>query len=252
MNRSATAIPISGVVICRNEAHNIERCIESLKQLTDDIVVVDSGSTDDTVARAKALGARVFSREWTGYSDQKNFGNAQAVHDFILSIDADECVSPELANNIRLEMNSPQASVYEFEFITSWQGQFIYHGSWYPDRHCRLFDRNKIRWGSKGVHEELLMEGYSPRRLKGYIYHYTAMDREHYRQKMERYAMEFAANRTGGQRYSPVWKKYTSTAFRFLKDYVLKRGFLEGKAGWEIAVEEARYTYRKYLLSEKP
>lgn len=241
---------VSAVVICLNEEKNIVRCIESLKQVTDDIIVVDSGSTDNTLMLAQKMGARIYFRAWTGYSDQKNFGNEQALHQFVLSIDADECISTELAANILSEFEDPKNAVYEFDFLTSWGNKFIHHGGWVPDRHCRLFDKTKIQWGCKGVHEELLLNRHKPKRLPGYIFHYTAENREHYRAKMKKYADEFAVNNKREQKHFPFWKKYVSTGFRFSKDYITKRGFLEGRAGWEIAVEEARYTYLKYKFSE--
>jgi glycosyltransferase involved in cell wall biosynthesis len=242
---------ISAVVICFNEERNIERCINSLLTLTNDIIIVDSGSTDNTLFLAKSLGARVFERVWTGYSDQKNFGNEQAKGDFILSIDADECISEQLSESILEEMKMPTASVYEFEFLTAWSGRFIKHGGWIPDRHCRLFDKTKIKWGSKGVHEELLLDGLKAKRLKGFVFHHTAESRLDYRDKMTRYAQEFAANKKRVGTIVPFWKKYVSAFFRFVRDYLLKRGFLEGNAGWEIAVEETRYTFLKYKWSEK-
>ncbi|MGC4058197.1 MAG: glycosyltransferase family 2 protein [Chitinophagaceae bacterium] len=247
-----TATPLSAVVITRNEAANIARCIQSLRQVTVDIVVVDSGSTDRTREIAEEMGARVFHRDWTGYADQKNFGNEKALHDYILSIDADECLSFELAFQIQEAMKQPKAAVYEMDFLTSWGDHFIRHGGWVPDRHCRLFDKRRIRWVSEGVHEYLAMDGHTPQKIEGYVFHYTAANKQTYREKMNRYAREFAEARSNARRYSPFWKKYTSAGFRFLRDYVLKRGFLEGRAGWEIACEEARYTWLKYRWSEKP
>lgn len=243
-------IKISAVVICRNEEKNILRCIRSLRPLCDDIIIVDSGSTDQTVQIAESEGAKVYHRNWTGYSDQKNYGNALARHDFIISIDADEELSEELRNNIRKEFSNPLHSAYEFDFLTSWNDKFIRHGGWIPDAHIRLFDKTKIQWGSKGVHEELLLNGLPSKKIKGYVLHYTASNRSYYRSKMDRYAQEFASNKLKLGKRSPAWKKYISSGFRFFRDYILKRGFLEGQAGWEIAAEEARYTYLKYKWSE--
>lgn len=247
-----TASKLSAVVISFNEEKNIARCITALQQVSDDIIIVDSGSADDTLKIAAAMGARVFSRAWTGYADQKNFGNDQAKHDYILSIDADEVVSFELAFHINEAMKHPQSAVYELDFLTSWGDRFIKHGGWVPDRHCRLFDRRRIRWESSGVHEYLNMDGATPELLPGYVFHYTAADKVAYRLKMDRYAREFADGRLAAHRFSPFWKKYTSSGFRFFRDFVLKRGFLEGKAGWEIAVAEARYTWLKYKWSQRP
>lgn len=242
---------LSAVVITFNEERNIARCLTALQQVTEDIIVVDSGSSDNTLKIATEMGARVFSRAWTGYADQKNFGNEQARHDYILSVDADEVISFELAFQIGEAMKHEPATVYELDFLTSWGDKFIRHGGWVPDRHCRLFDRRKICWDSKGVHEFLRMEGFRPERLSGYVFHYTAADKANYRLKMDRYAREFADARLATKHFSPFWKKFSSAGFRFFRDYILKRGFLEGRAGWEIAREEARYTWLKYKWSER-
>lgn len=242
---------ISAVIICWNEEQNIVRCIQSLLPLTDDIVVVDSGSSDNTVLYARILGARVFEREWTGYADQKNFGNGQALHPYILSLDADECISPELAGSIRSEMDNPGSAVYAFGILGSWAGRFVYRGNWYPGRHCRLFDKRKISWGvDQAAHEALLIDGYSPKRLEGQVYHYPARTRKEYREKKIRSAIAFAHSRKKEQRFSFFWEKYLHTAACFLNGYLFRLGILEGKAGWEIACEEARGAFLKYKWSQ--
>lgn len=245
-----TVLPLSAVVICLNESNNIARCIRSLKMVTDDIVVVDSGSTDDTVAIAMSLGARVVYREWTGYSAQKNYGNTLCRHRFVLSLDADECLGEELAHNIRKEMLTPTHDAYTIDFLTAWKDKIIRFGAWAKDRHCCLFDRYKIGWNTDGVHEGLALNGIPVKHIPGVAYHYTTRDRMEYRAKMSRYARAFADHRKAIHKHTPVWKKYTSTIARFCKDYILKGGFLEGQAGWQIAFEEARYTFLKYKWSE--
>jgi glycosyltransferase involved in cell wall biosynthesis len=246
-----TLIPISAVVICKNEEQNIARCIKSLQQVTNDIVVVDSGSIDNTIAIAESLGARCFYHAWEGYSNQKNYGNSLALHDYIISIDADEEISEGLAKSINVEMKNPDRDAYELNFLTSYQNKFVYYGSWNPDRHVRIFKKSKISWGEAGVHEELILKGAVVKRLKGYIHHYTAHSRQYYRTKLTRYAQEFAHNKQCKNQRSLALKKYISASFRFIKDYVFYRGFLDGKAGLDIALEEARYTYLKYKWSEE-
>lgn len=244
-------IPISAVVICKNEAQNIARCIKSLQQVTNDIVIIDSGSTDNTLAIAESLGARCYYHAWEGYSIQKNYGNKLALYDYIVSIDADEEISEALAKSINAEMKKPGNDAYELSFLTYYQDKFIYYGSWNPDRHVRIFNKVKINWGEAGVHEELILKGATVKRLKGYVHHYTAHSRQYYRAKLTRYAQEFAHNKQSKKQYTLAFKKYISAGFRFLKDYIFHRGFLDGKAGLDIALEEARYTYLKYKWSEE-
>lgn len=241
---------LSAVVITKNESHNIEDCIASLQSVSDDIIVVDCGSTDNTVALAESLGARVFQREWTGYSDQKNFGNKQAIHDYVLSLDADERLSIEVAKSINQEFENPSHKAYALPFLTAWKGKLIKHGAWGNDWHVCLFCKNEIEWVGRGIHEGLDTKGLPIKRLHGFVYHYTADKNIDYRNKMTRYAQEFAAaNKIKNKRF-PFWKKYVSSIARFFSDYVFKRGFLDGRAGWEIVKEDVRYTFLKYKLSE--
>lgn len=243
--------PVSAVIICKNEEKNIARCIQSLKLVSQDIVVIDSGSKDKTVEEAKRAGARVFIHKWQGYSKQKNLGNKYALHDFILSLDADEELSPFLANNIKREMICPKFDAYEFEFSARFGDKIIRHGGWHCERHTRLFRKSKTRWNDSLVHEKLVVDRLAIKHIPGYVYHYTAPTREYYREKMNRYAKEFAQNKWRLNKKTSPLKKYLSSSFRFIKEYFVQLGFLDGKAGLIIAIEEARYTYLKYKFSEK-
>ncbi|MCU0341774.1 MAG: glycosyltransferase family 2 protein [Spirosomaceae bacterium] len=163
--------PLSAVIITVNQAHKIGRTIEAVKTLTDDIVVVDSGSTDDTREVARAAGARVYERAWTGYSEQKNFGNDHAQHDWILSIDDDEVISPELAASIREAIETtPAFDAFDLPFRTVFCGQMIRFGGWNPESHVRLFDRTKIQWNTDAVHEGLTLKPqHRICKLSGYV-----------------------------------------------------------------------------------
>jgi glycosyltransferase involved in cell wall biosynthesis len=244
-------IPISAVIICKNEEKNISRCIKSLLAVSDDIIVVDSGSTDNTLAEARQLNARVYQQSWMGYSNQKNIANSYALNDFILSLDADEELSPALIMSINNEMQNPKFDVYGFEFSTWFGDQLIRHGGWKQNRHIRLFRKSKFYWNDSLVHEKLVLGKTAVKYLKGCINHYTAPSRSYYRGKMNRYAMEFAIDKQRKNKSIPFWKKYISSSFRFIKEYVCQMGFLDGRAGLAIATEEARYTYLKYKLCEK-
>lgn len=245
---------LSVVIITVNQARKIKRTIEAVKTLTDDIVVVDSGSTDDTREVARMAGARVYERAWTGYSEQKNFGNDHARYDWILSIDDDEVISPELAQNIQATFSQrPSFDAYDLPFRTVFCGQLIRFGGWNPESHVRLFDRTKIQWNTDAVHEGLtLLPQHSIGKLQGYVLHYTVESPEQFAAKTDRYSTLFAEKgRKLGKKPNFV-KRYLSPIFRFLREYVFKLGFLDGYYGWFIAKENARYTYLKYQKMTSP
>ena len=239
---------LSVVIITCNEERNIVRCIESVKGLSDDIIVVDSGSTDATQSLAAEAGARVFVRKWDGYASQKNFGNEQAQNQRILSLDADEVVSAKLAKSIKkVLIDHSEDTLFALNILNNFEGKFIYHGGWYPDWHNRIFTKGAAQWTDYGVHETLdTCKNAKVMRLKGDVLHYTAPGKVMFREKMKHYAMLFARNRfENGVNYSSS-KKYVSAVFRFMKEYVFKMGFLDGKAGWNIVCQNTWYTYLKY------
>jgi len=241
-------LPLSAVIITVNQEKKIRATIEALKILTTDIVVVDSGSTDRTRAVAQSLGARVYERAWAGYSDQKNFGNSQAQHDWILSVDDDEVVSPALAQSIReVFTNTPQADAYHLPFRTIFCGKMIRFGGWNPESHIRLFNKNLIQWNTDAVHEGLTIKPqYRVDKLTGFVLHYTVDTPQQFAKKTDRYSTLFAEKGTKIGKKASFVKIYLSPAFRFLREYIFKLGFLDGRYGFFIAQENARYTYLKY------
>lgn len=237
---------ISAVVITLNEASNIEACVKALRQVTDDVVIVDAYSADGTPALAEALGARVVQTEWVGYSHNKNLGNQAARHDWILSIDADEALSEELIQS--LKALQPQAgAVYELDRLTNYCGKWIRHSGWYPDWKVRLFDRREVRWQGDYVHETLAVpKGFRTVRLKGKLLHYSYKTRSDHWQRIERYAA-LAAQEMHARGKRATWVKlYLSPAMRFLRTLLLNQAFLDGWAGWVISWSGARLVYRKY------
>lgn len=237
---------ISAVVITLNEASNIEACVKALRQVTDDVVIVDAYSADGTPALAEALGARVVQTEWVGYSHNKNLGNQAARHDWILSIDADEALSEELIQS--LKALQPQAgAVYELDRLTNYCGKWIRHSGWYPDWKVRLFDRREVRWQGDYVHETLAVpKGFRTVRLKGKLLHYSYKTRSDHWQRIERYA-ELSAQEMHARGKRATWLKlYLSPAMRFLRTLLLNLAFLDGWAGWVISWSGARLVYRKY------
>lgn len=254
MPARAPHLSLSVVIITLNEEKRIGDCLASVRELTDDIIVVDSHSNDHTCTLASSGGARVYQRTWSGYSEQKNFGNIQARHPWILSLDADERVSAELARSLREEFaRGPRCDAYSIRFENYFGDRRIRFGAWNPEWHVRLFDRRKLEWNTDDVHEGLCSEGdVRTGRLAGCIRHLTVDSAEQLAAKTERYSTLFAtkARRLGRTpRWSKVW---LNPGWRFVRDYIVRLGVLDGKAGAFIAWEAARYTHLKYARAVPP
>ncbi|MCB9285266.1 MAG: glycosyltransferase family 2 protein [Lewinellaceae bacterium] len=239
------------VLITRNEAENIETCLKALRQVSDDIVVVDAFSEDGTPDLAAELDARVIQTRWMGYSQNKNFGNQHARYDWILSIDADEVLSEDLIRTLQQFTPEPQ-TVYELDRLTNFCGKWIYHSGWYPEWKPRLFDRREVSWQGDFVHETLAIPAGSRRvRLKGKLLHYSYKSDNDHRQRLERYAVLSAKDLYAQGKRSTLFKRWFSPVWRFLRTYIFQLGFLDGKEGWTIAVRGAWMVWRKYQLLKK-
>ena len=222
-------LALSLVVITRDAGAQLEACLGSAA-FADEAVVVDSGSRDDTVEIARRSGARVVAQEWLGFGPQKNFAVAQATHDWVLCLDADERVSPELARAIRDAMQNPQYKAYTMPRRNHFLGRWLAHGEGYPDWNLRLFDRRHGRWSDDEVHERVLSDG-TVGRLEGDLLHASAESLDAYLAKQNRYTtLQAAAMHAHGERFS-VASLVFSPLLRFLRFYVLRGGFLDGAAG---------------------
>ncbi len=235
---------LAGVVITRNEEDNIARCLKSLS-FCDEIVVVDSESSDQTCTIAKQWTAKVTVRPWTGYSDQKNFASTLTDADWILSIDADEEVSPELRSEIVEALKSPQASAYTMPRRTIHFGRWIRHGGWYPNRLVRLFRKVEGSWVGDEVHEFWQTRG-KVLDLKGHLFHYSFSSLSDQVIRNDHYST-LGAQRLlrEGRRFS-FWKLSGKTFWKFSETYILKRGFLDGYPGLIISVSAAYSVFLKW------
>lgn len=247
---------ISACLITLNEERRLPRCLESLVSLVDEIVVVDSGSTDGTRKVARYFGARFVQQPWLGYVAQKNIALDHAGHDWVLSIDADEELSPELRESILRVKRDPASilpgapSGYEVSRLVFYRGRWIYHGDWYPDKLVRLFQRSKARFTGGRVHEKLELSG-TTAMLPGHLYHYTYENAADRADRIDRYARLWAETaRERGKKAAP-WSGPLHAAVRFARGFVLKRGFLDGAVGWDIAAGNAREVRLKYGLLRK-
>ncbi len=238
---------LSACIITYNEADRIEACLRSLA-FCDELVVVDSHSTDDTCARARALGARVIERDWPGYRTQKQFAVDAAANEWVLCLDADERVSANLRREIEAlrAAGFPRCSGWSLPRITDYFGRFLRHGNAYPDRLVRLFDRRRGGWAGEEIHENTRVDG-PVGRLSGHLEHYSYRSLSDHQQRMQRYAllMAHALHRRG--RRCGLGQVLINAQWRFLRGYFLRLGFLDGWRGLVFALVEAGYVRRKYL-----
>ena len=240
-------VPVSIVIITKDEADIIAGCIQKARLITDDIVVIDNGSTDDTTDIAGIYGCRVYQKTWDGYGANKNKGIEAAKYSWILSIDADEVPDDELIGALhKLKFDNP-AIVYDIKFRTYFGGKPIRFGSWGRDHHIRLFNRDLVKWSETMVHETLILpENIQIKKINGRLHHYSVKDANEYDSKGLYYAKLSAKKYfSTGKRVNAV-KLYISPLFGFLKNYIIYLGFLDGREGWDIAKTSVKNTRRKY------
>jgi len=238
---------ISAIVITFNEEHNIAAALESLSW-ADEIVIVDSESSDRTVEIASRFTDRLFVRPWPGYSAQKNFAADQAKFDWVFSLDADERVSPHLKNAILKvrDQPDPQAAGFETPRRTFYLGRWIKHSGWWPDKKVRLYDRRRARWEGDFVHESLEVNG-PIGQLEGELLHYTVRDASEHHLRMDRYTTLAAQELYKRGTHKSIGSLLVSPAIIFLRSYVFKLGFLDGLPGLAIARFAAHYEFLKNL-----
>lgn len=241
------AVKLSVVIITFNEERNIGRCLESVKNIADEIVVVDSFSTDETPGICAAYGTRFVSRAFTGYVDQKNFANAQAAFPHILSLDADEVLTPELERSIRAVKENWQGAGYYLARLTNYCGTWIKHGGWYPDKKLRLYNRDLGQWEGLLLHEVYQVQpGQATALLKGDLLHYSYHSLEDHLKQINHFTtiacreLQLKGKRTG---LTPMLVK---PPFKFLQMYILKSGWRDGFAGFCLAVLSAYAVFVKY------
>jgi glycosyltransferase involved in cell wall biosynthesis len=238
---------LSACVICFNEEGNIARCLSSLDRV-DEVVVVDSGSTDRTVEIARSFTNRIFHRDWTGYADQKNFAMSQARGDWILSVDADEEISPDLKQEIdRVLSSRPRDAGFKIPRRSFYQGRWINHSGFYPDRQLRLFRRDRARWVRLRVHERVDVDG-TVGKLERDLLHYPYNGVISGQLKtVDAFSTLFAKDLRDQGAGFHLWLLLVRPIFKFLEVYVLKKGFLDGVPGLIIAVTSAYALFVRYV-----
>jgi len=240
-------VSLSVVLITHNENANVAACLESVA-FADEWIVVDSGSTDGTPEIAQGLGATVVRfPDWPGFGVQKNRALALAAGEWVLSIDADERVTPELRESILAAMSAGTTrTAYEMERLSRFCGQWMRHGDWYPDRVLRLFRRGEGRFTNDLVHERLVVEG-KVERLAGHLLHETMPTLDDALSKMNRYSTGRAADKVQAGRTGSLSTAMLHGAWAFFRSYVIRRGFLDGRLGFVLAAYIAEGTYYRYL-----
>lgn len=239
---------ISTCITAFNEAANIERCLKSVAGWTNEIVIVDSFSTDNTVEICRRHTNRVYQRKWLGYVGQKNLIKDLAQGPWILFIDADEEVSTELRDEITREFTdngTNGVAGYEFPRLAWFLDKWITHGEWYPDIKLRLFRKESGECVGREPHDRVCVRG-SVKRLKSHLFHYTYTDIQDQIETLNRFSTIAAKSMFGEGRRFHLHDLFFRPAIRFIKGYFLKRGFLDGLAGWVIARSTSHFVFLKY------
>jgi glycosyltransferase involved in cell wall biosynthesis len=240
---------LSIILITKNEAANIRDCLKSISW-ADEVIVVDSGSTDGTPQIAKEMGALVYSHDWPGFGPQKNRALAYASKDWIFSIDADERVTPEQRAELERAMKEGRADGYFCPRLSQFCGTFIRHSGWYPDYVLRLFMRGKGRFSDSLVHESIILEGKSER-LKVPLLHYSYLTMDDVERKVEHYSNAAAQQMFQAGKHANWMRAALSGGWAFIRTYIVRLGVLDGGAGFQIALMNMRTTFLKYRKLSK-
>jgi glycosyltransferase involved in cell wall biosynthesis len=240
-------IKLSVVIITLNEEKNIGRCLEAALRVADDLVVVDSFSTDRTKEICESFGARFIERAFTGHIDQKNFAVSQALYPYILSLDADEVLSEELKAAILRIKQHWKKDAYRMTRLTNYCGYWIRHSAWYPDWKVRLFDRSKARWGGENPHDRIVLSPDATEgRLSGDLLHYSYSSVKQHLDQVNYFTGIASQELKAKGKKAWMWQLLLKPPFRFANMYFFRLGFLDGFAGFCIAVISSYAVFVKY------
>ncbi len=241
-------IQLSVVIITYNEERSIARCLESVKEIADEIIVVDSYSTDKTIEICNFHGAKVFKHKFEGHIQQKNYALEKTSYFYTLSLDADEVLSDELQKSIVLVKSDWKYDGYEMNRLTNYCGAWIRHGSWYPDRKIRLFDKRKGKWTGVNPHDRYVLNesnasvGY----LRGDILHYSYYSISDHIKQVDYFTEISAYVLFEKRKKASLLRLLISPTFRFIRDYILKCGFLDGYYGYIVCMISSHAVFLKY------
>ena len=241
---------LSLIVITFNEEHNIARCIQSVP-FADEVLILDSGSTDKTCEIAESIGAKIIKQEWLGFSKQKQKATDLATNNWVLSLDADEALSDQAQDNLKLLLENSvfNKSAYQLSRKTYHLGRWLRYGGCYPDRQTRLYNKTEARWADKEVHEHIVAQSLGS--IQGDILHWTFKNIEHQVQTINKYSSLRAQEMHRHSKAFSYGKLLTKPIWRFIENYFLKLGVLDGYAGFEVAVVSSfSYFLRLVKLKE--
>jgi glycosyltransferase involved in cell wall biosynthesis len=236
---------ISVVIITLNAEERLDKVLSRASMLSSDIVIVDCGSTDQTEIICRKYGCQFHQQEWLGYGAQKNYANSLAKHPWILSIDEDEVLSDELIKEIQ-SLNLDEKAVYSIPFINWYCGKQIKFGRWRNERHVRIFNKIHVSWSESSVHEGLTIDFLNSLKLEHPILHYSMNSKSEHLKKAEKYSKLGAKRLHANNKKASFVKQYLNPVFRFVLDYFIFFGFLDGELGFQIATISAKETFWKY------
>ena len=243
---------LSAVIITFNEERNIQRCIESLLPVADEIIVVDSFSTDRTEEICKLYSIKFFQNVFEGHIEQKNIALLKANHDWILSIDADEALSETLQKAIKKSLEAPQFDAFAMNRLTNYCGKWVKYCGWYPDTKVRLVKKNKAHWTGTNPHDKLELKDKSQvGSLQGDLLHYSYYTKEDHFKQIEYFGSISAKELFLKGKKISLFLLYLKVVNQFFKSFFVKLGFLDGKTGWNISKRSAYATLRKYQILRK-
>jgi len=242
-------IKLSGVIITYNEEKNIEKCIQSLIPVVNEIIVVDSFSTDKTKSICIKYNVRFIEQEFLGYIEQKNFALTQALHNYIVSLDGDEALSETLQKSIIKLKSNWVLNGYYCNRFNNFCGQWIKYSDWYPNKKLRVFDRRNAKWKGINPHDNVVVGNSEDKigYLKGNILHWTYQTYSEFNQKTEYFSSISAKAYYNLGEKAPLWKIIFNPAWSFLKAYIFRLGFLDGVNGFVICIQTANITFLKYI-----
>ena len=243
-----SAIKISVTIITYNEEAHISRCLDSVSDVADEILVVDSNSTDRTCEIAGSHGAKIINNDFEGHIQQKNFAVDQAKYDFILSLDADEALSVDLIQSILKVKNQQSSDAYQCNRLNNFCGRWIRHGLWYPDKKIRLFDRKIGRWGGTNPHDKVILKPEATlQKLKGDLLHYTVSSVREYIGQVNKFSSIQATELLQRKQGVSFFHLYIKPPYKFILAYIFRLGFLDGWRGFCIAAGQAWGIYLRYV-----
>ena len=240
-------IKLSVAIITFNEEKNIERCLNSVSGIADEIVIIDSGSTDNTLEIARNKRVTILKKDFLGHIEQKNFAISKCSNRFVLSLDADEALSQELKKSILEVKQNPEHDAYSFNRLTNYCGQWIKYCGWYPDKKTRLFDKTKGKWTGTNPHDKFMVDSNDVAFLKGDLLHYSFYTIEQHKKQIEYFTdISSKALFEKGKKANNLQLIFSPIA-KFVQSYIIQLGFLEGLNGFIISWLSAGAKYKKYL-----